>query len=145
MNTFSKCMRMEASTLGTCSTISEMEMEYSTIEMEDTMTEDGRTIWWMDMESCFTRQENWHMKDNGTKISSMVVEWYTMTSPKQSRTRASITEIWTNRKIIGYIIKVNYSYIYRRFKSWYESQVWETDALEWWVLRRIIQERSSTW
>ena len=49
----------------------DMGKENSIIKTEDFMMESGNKIKWMDMGSCITSQENWHMKAIGDKISFM--------------------------------------------------------------------------
>ena len=52
----------------------ETDRENSTIKMEDIIKVTGKTTRWMAMANFTMKEENWLMKDNGLKISSMAEE-----------------------------------------------------------------------
>ena len=84
----------------------ETDRENSIIKMEDIMKVTGKTIRWMAMANFTMKEENWLMRDNGLKISSMAEEKF-ITIILSLWLALSITAILIILRIIGSTILEN--------------------------------------
>ena len=94
----------------------ETDRENSTIKMEDIMKAAGKTTRWMVMANFTMKEENWLMKDNGLKISSMAEEKF-ITMHLNFYKENSTMKIFRILNSTGNITMVILSIIYRRFNS----------------------------